>query len=280
MLSLEKCQLEPTQEFTQLGVVFNTQDINLSLPQDKVLLIKTQAAKVTSSPACRGVMRLLGLTNVANMVLPLARIHSHPLQFWHKDTYKIPAYLFKGLKTNWETIQTLHWWHSFKLQPKSIYRPLVEEVVTADTLKDGYGGHMNNLSFRGKQHAKKGGTPNINILELKAVWKACQKLKEAIRGEDYLFLDRHPNSSSLSVATGRASLPDFEWSWKENPTQMSQEWGCSMLRIPQGCSKPLGKCLIQGQGSSGVEPGRPIKSQVIQTVGNSSSRPFWKHYPI
>ena len=36
---------------------------NFSMTQDKVLAIETQAAKVASSPSCRGVMRLLDLTN-------------------------------------------------------------------------------------------------------------------------------------------------------------------------------------------------------------------------
>ena len=43
VLSLEKCQLEPTQEFTLLCLVFNTQNITFSLPQ--VLTMKDQAAK-------------------------------------------------------------------------------------------------------------------------------------------------------------------------------------------------------------------------------------------
>ena len=48
MLILKKCQLEPTQECTHLGLVLNTQNITVSLPQDKVLEIKAQAAKVSS----------------------------------------------------------------------------------------------------------------------------------------------------------------------------------------------------------------------------------------
>ena len=75
VLSLQMCQLEPTQEFTHLGLVFNTQDMTLSLPQNKVLTIKTQATKVASSPTCRGVMMLGGLTDFSSMPLPLARLH-------------------------------------------------------------------------------------------------------------------------------------------------------------------------------------------------------------
>ena len=102
VLSLEKCQLEPTQEFTHLGLVINTQNMTLSLLQDKVLAIKAKAARVALSHTCRGVMRLLGLTNFAHMALPLARLHSCLLQYWFKENNKSPADLFKGLKPDLE----------------------------------------------------------------------------------------------------------------------------------------------------------------------------------
>ena len=94
---MEKCQLEPSQEFTQLNLAFKTPGMTLSLPQDKVLVIRTQAFKVDSSPMCRGVMRLLGLTNFVGMTLLLAKLFSFSLQFWLRETYKPPTYLFKGI---------------------------------------------------------------------------------------------------------------------------------------------------------------------------------------
>ena len=112
-----------------LGLVFNTQNITLSLLQDKVLTIKAKAAKVASFPTYRGVMRLLDLTKCISMALTLARQHSGSLQYWLKENYKTPFDLFKGLQPNPEASQALHWVHTFKLQPKSICRPLIEEVV-------------------------------------------------------------------------------------------------------------------------------------------------------
>ena len=144
MLNLEKCQVEPTEELTHLGLVFNTQSMTFSLPQDKVLAMKALAAKVASSPTSRGVIRLLDLTNFASMALPLARLYSHCLQFSLKENYKTPANL---LKLYSEATKVLHWWCTFKLQPKLICKPLTEKVVTTDASKEGYGGHMINLSF-------------------------------------------------------------------------------------------------------------------------------------
>ena len=49
-MSLERCQLEPTYEFTHMRLVLYTHNMTLSLPQDKVLAIKTETAKVVYSP--------------------------------------------------------------------------------------------------------------------------------------------------------------------------------------------------------------------------------------
>ena len=48
-------------------------------------------------------------------------------------------------------------------------RPLIEEIVTTDPYKEGYGGHMNSLSFQGRWPAKKSKNAYINIQELETV---------------------------------------------------------------------------------------------------------------
>ena len=141
MLNLEKCKLQPTQEFTYLGLVLNTQSITLSLPKDKVVTIKTQAAKVASSSTCRGVIRLLGLTNVASMSLPLSKLHSCPLQYCLKENYKTPDSLFKGAEARLRGYQGPILVVHLQATTRVIWRPLIEEVVTKDASKEGYGPH-------------------------------------------------------------------------------------------------------------------------------------------
>ena len=58
-------------------------------------------------PHMQGVVRLLGLTTFTSMALPLAGLHSCPLQYWLKKNYKTPADLFKELKPNPEAAMTL-----------------------------------------------------------------------------------------------------------------------------------------------------------------------------
>ena len=71
--------------------------------------MKAQADRVALLPVCRGVMRLLCLSNFASMVLPLARLHSLPLQFGLKQTYRYLANLFEPLKFTQEAKEALLW---------------------------------------------------------------------------------------------------------------------------------------------------------------------------
>ena len=107
--------------------------------------------------------------NFASMALPLAKFHCLPLQFWLKKNYKNPADLFKWLNLDSEATQALHWWWTFKQQPKSICKSLIEEVVSTDASKKGYGGHMNNLHLEAGGLQRRAETPT----SISCNWKHC-----------------------------------------------------------------------------------------------------------
>ena len=187
VLSWKKCNFEPTQIFTHLGVTFNSKEMTISLPEEKILKVREQAAKVLKTPTCRGVMRLLGLTNFANLGVPLGRLHSRPLQFWLKTGYKSPQDLFHTLSVTPLAEKCLTWWMNLTHTSKSLTRPRVEEVVITDASTAGYGGHLNQLTFQGKWPGHKGKSTHINILELETVWKACQQFEQEIQGKVVSF---------------------------------------------------------------------------------------------
>ena len=172
-------------------------------------------------PTCRGVLRLLCLTNFVSMALPLARLHSFPLQFWLKENYKTPANLLEGLKTDLEPSQALLWWCTFKPQPKLICKLLIKEVVTTDASKEGYEDHMNNPSFRGMWSAKKGRNTHINILKLENSVDGLSKVWGSNEGDDCLLSGRQRNSGGISVEGGKNSLWDPKWFCEEYLAQMS-----------------------------------------------------------
>ena len=54
----------------------------------------------------------------------------------------------------------------FQLKTKTKQHPLVEEIITFDASKKGYGGFINKLSFRDKLPGKMGWETYINIFKL------------------------------------------------------------------------------------------------------------------
>ena len=187
VLSLEKCNFEPTQVFTHLGVTWNTKMMKLLLPQDKVQVIQKQAQHVLRNLTCRAVQCLLGLTNFVSIALPLTRLQLRPLQWWLKQHYKGPSDMFKTMPITEEAHHNLEWWCSFKLRPKSIHRPSVQEVVTTDALTKGFSRECNWLAFQGEWPRSKGRDTHINLLELETVWKACNKFESEIKGKATSF---------------------------------------------------------------------------------------------
>ena len=97
VLSLEKCQLEPTQEFTHLGLVFNTHNMTVTSPVQGPNNKGTDSQSGFLLYMQRG-DEALGLTYFASMALALSRLHSLLFQYWLKENSKTPADLFKGLK--------------------------------------------------------------------------------------------------------------------------------------------------------------------------------------
>jgi hypothetical protein len=72
----EKSSLIPTTNFTFLGMLWDSVEGALSLPQDKLQRIHTQAAFLLSNPAptCRQVMVLTGLVAAFHKAVPLLRL--------------------------------------------------------------------------------------------------------------------------------------------------------------------------------------------------------------
>ena len=142
--------------------------------------------------------------------------------------------------------------------------------MTPGASKEGYCGHMNHLSFRGRWPAKKGRNTHINILEMETVWMACQRFEESMKEKTI--------SLQVDDTTAVANL------FKEGETHC-KTLNSLLRKILLKCHKNqvtvypeylrgvacLHKYPIQGQESSGVELRRPSQPQVVQTLWYSSS---------
>jgi hypothetical protein len=76
IIKWEKSSLIPTTNFTFLGMLWDSVEGALSLPQDKLQRLHSQAASLPSNPAstCRQVMVLTGLVAAFHKAVPLLRL--------------------------------------------------------------------------------------------------------------------------------------------------------------------------------------------------------------
>jgi hypothetical protein len=76
IINWEKSSLSPTTNFTFLGMLWDSVEGALSLPQDKLERLHSQAAFLLNNPApmCRQVMVLTGLVAAFHKAVPFLRL--------------------------------------------------------------------------------------------------------------------------------------------------------------------------------------------------------------
>jgi hypothetical protein len=82
IINSEKSNLIPTTNFTFLGMLWDSVEGTLSLPQDMLLHLHSQASSLFSNPVptCRQVMVLTGLVAAFHKAVPLIRLTGRFIQ--------------------------------------------------------------------------------------------------------------------------------------------------------------------------------------------------------
>ena len=166
--------------------MFITQNMTLSLPWDKVQVVKTQTQK-WPHPLHAEVWWGCWAWQI------LLAWHYH----WQDD---IPATYRSGSVriTRLQMTCSMGWSQTqresnsalvahLQATAKLICKPLIKEVVTTDASKEDCGGHMNKLSFSGRWPVNKSRDIHISILELETVRMTCRKFEEAMSGKTISF---------------------------------------------------------------------------------------------
>jgi hypothetical protein len=93
IINWEKSSLIPTTNFTFLVMLWDSVEGALSLPQDKLLRLRSQAAFLLDKPApmCRQVMVLTGLVAAFHKAMPLLRLKGRFLQLSLNSVYSSAA---------------------------------------------------------------------------------------------------------------------------------------------------------------------------------------------
>jgi hypothetical protein len=146
IINWEKSSLIPTTNFTFLGMLWDSVEGALSLPQDKLQRLHSQAAFLFNNPAptCRQVMVLTGLVAAFHKAVPLLRLKGRYVQLSLNSSYSSVENLQKTVVLLPEARRDLLW--MTQLQSSGCHAPLwlltAEECaieVQMDASDRGYG---------------------------------------------------------------------------------------------------------------------------------------------
>jgi hypothetical protein len=118
IINWEKSSLIPTSNFTFLGMIWDSVDGALSLPQDKLHRLHDQASSLLSCPAplCRQVMVLTGMVAAFHKAVPLLRLKGRFVQLSLNFTYFSVQDLQKTVTLLPEAKLDLRWMTQLQIQ--------------------------------------------------------------------------------------------------------------------------------------------------------------------
>ena len=201
ILNQEKSDLTPSQQFTYLGMQFDTVNYTVqpSLARRESLLSQIQSLCLRRTSTARKIASALGkMVSMADL-LPLGRLHKRPLQ-------RALAQRFSQHSESWEKkIETRPWFQeschqwtqlSWLHSSVPICPPEPIRTVFTDASNKGWGGHMGNHTASGTWSPDMAGN-HINSLELEAVALTLQALSHFI--PQGLILIRSDNNTVVAL---------------------------------------------------------------------------------
>ena len=142
VINLKKSQLKPVKEIEFLGLVINSVNMTLALPQEKVLDIQNKCAQLIASPktTIMELTKLLGkLSFTAQAVLP-GRIQCRYLQQQIQAAKEASSCQAK-VKLNQQSLAELKWWKENLLlqNGKPLKIGIPQLMIQTDASKTGWG---------------------------------------------------------------------------------------------------------------------------------------------
>jgi hypothetical protein len=160
LINWEKSCIIPMTSFTFLGMIWNSVEGTLALPENKLLQLQSQAAYLLNcvNPTCRQVMILMGLVAAYHKAVPLLRLKSRYIQLNLNSTYSSVGDLLRTVTFLLEARPDLRW--MLQLQLSDCCGHLWPLTVQTDASGRGFGvwfqGHLHSGEWdgsEGKRHS-------------------------------------------------------------------------------------------------------------------------------
>ena len=209
LVNLEKSETVPLQEIVFLGDLLDFSTGFIFPTQERFASIRDKILKVTrhESASLKLLQSLMGSIASTEKIVPFGRFHARSLQLLINQNISRAAPQSSRITLSLPVLQDLQWWsiedHVFRGLAMSTVIPDLQ--VQTDASTTGWG-----VSFQGSvlsgTWSQQETSLHINVLEMKAVLLACQRLLYHFRHKCVLFLiDNQTVVSYLSKQGGTRS---------------------------------------------------------------------------
>ena len=179
LINENKSSLTPSQSIYHLGYIWDSVEFTLSVPVDKVQILKKQFAKALECPvSSRFLQTILGTIESFRIAFPFAALYYRGLQ------HDVATSISSG--SSWDLIlspskrakEDLSWWVlcPTSLPPSSLEPFIPQLVITTDSSRRGWGAFTSTGEEVYGFWSKEESSMHNNILETHAVFLAFQSL--------------------------------------------------------------------------------------------------------
>ena len=172
VINQEKSQLTPVHKIEFLGLVIDSQNMTLSLPQEKVQDIQQFCTKlkVSQVTTVQELASLIGKLSFSPQAVLPGRLQTRFLQMQQIEALKESQSYQAKIVLNPQSLEELNWWINnltlYNGKPLTVSPPDI--ILQTDASKKGWGASCQGNSTGGKWSLMESGE-HINILELMAV---------------------------------------------------------------------------------------------------------------
>ena len=192
VINVEKSCLLPVQRITHLGVIWDTQNMSVSLPEEKLLSIQRLATSCLKAPSSlRTLASLLGKMVSTSFCFKLAPLHYRRFQLNFLSALSHSHDWEDSHVPSRNARRDFSWWIEADLSsitPVSIASPSFDMSVQVDSSLTGWGfqfssGEMGSGSWSVSQQP----SHHINFLELKAIFLTINNSLSFVEGKNLLI---------------------------------------------------------------------------------------------
>ena len=240
IINSKKSLLSPTQVIEFLGMIVNSQTMEITLPGQKIKTIRLEARQTLNNPqpTAQGISKLLGKLNATTPALQMAPLFCRSIQTCLKHALAPNPLNYQAIvHLSAQAVEDLKWWEQHLLQwnGRSLISPPTTLTISTDASLHGWGAVCNGKKTRGSWSYQER-LLHINCLELLAATLGIQTFAKDKSG--IMILLKMDNTTAVAYINRRGgtvspALSDLArdlWLWctKRNITVQAQHLPGSM----------------------------------------------------